>query len=295
MAKSDRKKPTSGVVHGPRCPLKGEIKQHLTDYASTTTTHGLFYIAEPGQSWAERIFWIFVVFLAISFSYYQTHILYKEWQDYPVITTLDTVSLPIEEIDFPAVTICPQGSIKSIAETVLFHQLADYIRQKENSTISRKKRSDSTLNATTPEGMNNEGPWKLTYHEMMIHVDEFLRDVYPGAKDKPTKLVHLLTSNQPRKMLANDAVMYQSFEEVCDAESNEETLKMLNQNLNNETCPIGFSFLEGIGCIHTAGTQMAYNEAKEYCAQLEESVILEFGSKEELEVLKLFFIRGKTF
>ena len=295
ITKLDKKKSTFGGIHGPKRPLKGEIKQHLKGYASSTTAHGIFYIAEDGRSFVERVFWIIVVVLAIGFSYYQTHILYKDWQDDPVITTLDTVSLPIEEIEFPAVTICPQGSIKSIAETVLFRQLSNYIRQKREAEITRVKREDSFSNTTLSDSLKNDSTLILTYDEMMSHVDEFLKDVYPGAKDKPTKLVHLLTSNQPRKMMANDAVMYKSFEEKCDEASNEETLEMLNKDLNNDTCDVGFEMVIGVGCLHTANTQMAYDEANSYCTQQGGSQLLHFTSNEELQSFKGYPIPGKDF
>ena len=35
---------------------------------------------------------------------------YETWQDNPVLTSLHTTGLPISEIDFPAITICGQGS-----------------------------------------------------------------------------------------------------------------------------------------------------------------------------------------
>ena len=50
--------------------------------------------------------------------------------EFDPLTTLDTVALPIEQVDFPAVTICPQGSRKEIVDSVLFRQLKEYIADK---------------------------------------------------------------------------------------------------------------------------------------------------------------------
>ena len=284
MSKPNKKKHTTAIVHGPKLSSQREMKQHLKDYASVTTAHGIAYLAEDGRPKLEKVFWIVIVLLALVFSYYQCATLYNQWQDDPVITTLDTVSLPIHEIEFPAVTICPQGSIKSIAETVLFLQLSRFIRNKREAEMTRKKRSVESANPDSSK-LSGNGSLEMTYDEMMSHVDQFLRDVYPGATDIPTKLVHLLTSNQPRKSFTNDAVMYQSFEQKCDEASNRKTLESLNKQLNNDTCPDGFKMGRDNTCLHFANTQMTFNDATDYCQQQGGSQLLQLGS---YEVLKMF-------
>ena len=117
------------------------------EYASATTAHGIPYIAEDGRSLTERMLWVIVVSLAVTFTAFQMTTLYEQWQDDPVVTTLDTVALPIEEIEFPAVTICPQGSVNKIMETVLFQQLKDYITKKRVRENKRPKRSDDPQDA----------------------------------------------------------------------------------------------------------------------------------------------------
>ena len=119
----------------------GKILQAtFREFASTTTAHGFSYITEEGHSVAGRIFWCIVVILAVLFTTSQMTNLYKEWQDDPVITTMDTVALPIEEIEFPAITVCPQGSAKKILESVLFKQLVYYIKDQTLVDKGRKKK-----------------------------------------------------------------------------------------------------------------------------------------------------------
>ena len=286
--KNNKTKPFTGIVHGPKHTSTRDMKKYLKDYATSTTAHGFSYLAEDGRSILERIFWIIVVVLALVFSYFQTSTLYKQWQDNPVITTLETVSLPIKEIEFPAVTICPQGSIKGIAETVLFHQLSRYITSQRQAGISRMKRSG---NQVVDENMVN-GSQKLSLEAMQVYVDHFLKDVYPGAKDKPTKLVHLLTSDQPRKMAANDAVMYQSMEEKCNPENDKKYLELLNKNLENDTCPEGFELLDNNVCVHYRDDLMTFGEANDYCQQQDGANILQLGTNEELAAFKGFDIPG---
>ena len=39
---------------------------------------------------------------------------YNDWQDNPVLTTVQTTGMPISKIDFPAITICSQGTINEV-------------------------------------------------------------------------------------------------------------------------------------------------------------------------------------
>ena len=277
--KNNKTKQRKRIVHGPKSPLNTDVKKYFKEYATSTSAHGLSYLAEDGRSFLERIFWLIVVVLALAFSYWQTSTLYKQWNDNPIITTLETVSLPIKEIEFPAVTICPQGSMKGIAETVLFKQLSRYITSQQRSEKARMKRSGGPVKEVPMQNQNN-GSLKLTYDQMMVYVDNFLKDVYPGAKDNPTKLVHLLTSDQPQKMIAIDAVMYQSMEEKCDTTNNKEYLELLNKNLENETCADGYDMISDIRCVHSSDSLMDFDEAVDFCQQQDGAKILELGSYE---------------
>ena len=40
---------------------------------------------------------------------------YQDWQDNPVLTTINTTTKPIRDIDFPAITICGQGTIDQVS------------------------------------------------------------------------------------------------------------------------------------------------------------------------------------
>ena len=71
------------------------------EYASVSTAHGFSYIGDENYSGGDRILWVVIVLLALCFTVFQMATLYTDWQDNPVITTLDTVALPIEEIEFP--------------------------------------------------------------------------------------------------------------------------------------------------------------------------------------------------
>ena len=230
-------------------------------YSSSTTIHGISYLSSDNVSKLERLLWISIVLLAIFFTTFQVINLYDEWQAKPVITTLDTVALPIKEIEFPAVTICPQGSREEVMDSVLFRQLKEYIQNK-------------TASGT-----------KLAQNEMMDQVEVFLQDVYPGAKGNPTKLAKLMTSNNPEMYVQNEAIF--QLEKECDPDSNVEIVETLNKQLNNDPCPKGFDIVKGLEyCVHKANTEMTYNEASQYCDDLVGSKLFYLDTYEDLTPLK---------
>ena len=172
----------------PRNSLRKTILYTSKEYASITTAHGFSYIGNEGYSRGDRILWVIIVSFAIGFTIFQMTTLYSDWQHNPVITTLDTVALPIEEIEFPAITICPQGSLEEIWDSVLFLQLKSYIFNKTLTEQGKQKRSTDSQDIF----------WYLTHDQMMIKAREFLEDIYPGMKydndsdPMPTSMLQLM-------------------------------------------------------------------------------------------------------
>ena len=236
-----------------------KINETVNQFATATSIHGCPYIVHNRNSGVERLLWIIVVALALTFTAYQVATLYLEWQDEPVITTLETVAEPIKNIKFPAVTICPQGSRQEIIDAVLFRQLKEYINREKRDTEA------------------------LTVDKMMEYVDEFLKDVYPGANGKPTQLVKLLSSDNPRISIQNDAIL--GLDEDCDPSANIDIFESLNKALSNDTCPEGFHLLDKLYCIHAGNNAMTYKDAAEYCHQEGGAELLHIDSTQELTAL----------
>ena len=109
------------------------------DYASGTTVHGIPYIFQKDRPRFERLaislfeaipcstipyfflliiyfrlLWVIVVGLAVSFAVFLSNGAYQNWKSSPVLTTVWTTGHPIEQVPFPSVTICAQGSVNEI-------------------------------------------------------------------------------------------------------------------------------------------------------------------------------------
>ena len=226
-----------------------------------------------------------VVILAILAATFQVASLREQWKTKPVITNLESISLPIEEIEFPAVTICPQGNVKQVMDNVMFLQLKDYIKNKTRSG-HRSRRSESQYHETSHGNM--------TYAQMTTLIKGVLQDRYPGAKDNPIKVVTLLTSDDPEKTAQSDAVLQLNEEKECDETSNNDIMANLNKALNEDFCPDGFTKVN-VKCVWKIGTKMLYHEASKYCSNIGGATILQVHSYDDIKALNQHRIIGITF
>lgn len=279
---------SNDIKSNPKTKFKAKIACSKTsqEYGAVSTAHGISYVVDHSQSIGERIFWTVVVCLAIIFTCYQIYSLHKDWQNDPVITLLETVAHPIEEIDFPAVTICPQGSIKNMSEIVLGKQFMEYMEEERKEERSKRRKRDAMHSNTT------EITRELTLRDMMRNMENFMRDVYPGAMDKPTKLIRLMGASDPHKALANAAVLHQTDEMECDEADNKEVLRNLNKNIKGDFCPESFDMVDNNGCIHTSIEEMDYNEADQYCKDTKDGNLVGFESFESLASFMKYLIAG---
>lgn len=99
--------------------FKSKFGRYVQDYLVNTSMHGLKYIGDVSLSCTERIFF-FVAFVIVSIlSAYFISNLWKKWTDTPIIIALNSVSTPLNNIPFPAVTICNMNQAKnSIANNI---------------------------------------------------------------------------------------------------------------------------------------------------------------------------------
>ena len=75
----------------------------IKEFLESSTIHGLVYISTNQR--VTRLLWILVVFIGFSGSSYMISESFSAWATSPVSTTIET--LPISDLDFPNVTVCP--------------------------------------------------------------------------------------------------------------------------------------------------------------------------------------------
>ena len=75
----------------------------LTNYMENSSIHGVGFISKTKAF--RRAFWLFVVLTGFTGAFIIIFYNFQNWAETPVITTMET--LPISELMFPKVTICP--------------------------------------------------------------------------------------------------------------------------------------------------------------------------------------------
>ena len=80
--------------------------EHLKTFLDTSTIHGLSWIVSTKR--LSRLFWILTVIGGFTGAIYIIYESFSNWGKNPVTTTIET--MPISEITFPNVTVCPPKS-----------------------------------------------------------------------------------------------------------------------------------------------------------------------------------------
>lgn len=86
--------------------VRTSFQRNVKDYLLNSSMHGLKYIGDGSLSFSERIFFL-ISFAIVSFlSAYFISNLWQKWTENPIIIGMNSASTPLNEIPFPAVTIC---------------------------------------------------------------------------------------------------------------------------------------------------------------------------------------------
>ena len=88
-----------------------QIRQDVYSYFSETTVHGFRYVVE-GKNLFEKMFWFLLIIIGFLISGIIIKTSFSDWERTPLQTTIDTVSRPIEQLDFPAITVCNPSELQ---------------------------------------------------------------------------------------------------------------------------------------------------------------------------------------
>ena len=227
----------------------------LKEYASSTSLHGISYIFDGNQLLHERILWVLVVVIAVMIGTHLSWNIFKTWQDDPTLIRIGTTGLPVENIEFPAITICGQGMVQEVVDAALLHQFNRYLSLK-NKDFS---------------GLNSE--------EIVQEGHSFLRDMYPGARMFPNHLVKLMASpnqNIDQAIKADSAFNPNILSNTNCLKKEEKSnvskpRRKRQSSINTEKdCPAGDWWYDGYGtCLHfNPNGRKTYSEAESYCNSL---------------------------
>ena len=269
---------------------KNDVLRISRDYSSASSIHGIPYLGNNGHSTCGRVFWMLTVCIALVCTLVQVIIIWHQWIDDPVVTTLDTISLPVEQIDFPAVTLCPQGSTEDIIDNVFYHQFEEWILTQFDDgggSTRRKRFVEQSLNCECH--LSEHG--NMTLEALQCCFRHFLDDAFPGVyPNDPTKMAMMLNTENPDRAMETKAVVFANDEPHCNENDNLHILKDMNQKLQR-ICPEPFRNFNESTCFISSAEEMSYSEASSYCEEQGEAEIFFLGSFENYNDLDV--INGK--
>lgn len=95
-------------------------------FCSTSTIHGTYFWGES-RSIIGRCVWYFIVTMGIACSSYFIYKHNLSWQKQPVVTSVKQIA--IEEVHFPAITICPLDHTRYNSNNIGYLYLSIFIKR----------------------------------------------------------------------------------------------------------------------------------------------------------------------
>lgn len=83
------------------------IRNSFAEFCYNSSIHGIRHFCQ--QAWYEKLFFFILIGISIVACTLIVQLIRFEWLDKPVILSYDIKSMTVEEIPFPAITICPQA------------------------------------------------------------------------------------------------------------------------------------------------------------------------------------------
>ena len=173
----------------------GLLKKQTTEYADTTSIHGIKYIFEKERTTGEKICWMLLFITSFILSIVLMTPILTKYIETPTITSIGTTSYPIWKIDFPAVTVCSNNKVVSKQLKAVGKRSPWNETSLENSQICpanvTKKKDIKALGCTKIEvplqGVLNR----------FIHFDNDKKSTQP---DQYNDLEHFILSNYSKKI-----------------------------------------------------------------------------------------------
>ena len=254
------------------------------NYCSESSIHGVPYILNENHSKLGRLFWIVAVFVALSCTSGQLFKVLSQWFDKPVVTSLDTISLPIENIEFPAVTVCPQGSTVDLMDRFFYNQFEEWLMLKSENNVQASKRIKRQESNGCECNVSELG--NLTMAGFQCCLESFLEETYPGVnKNNPTKIAKMMNADDPERELKNEAILLPDEGAKCDENSNAKLFHRMNEKLK-QICPDPFKNINGSTCIMEESIEATYKDAFTICKENGGANIVSLDLFEEDAVIK---------
>lgn len=111
------------------------LKNIFVEYTGVSPIHGFHHFGEEKKFRLEILVWIIIFIVAFVGCSIMIFSLWNKWDDNPLIVTFDNNLMNIDEIPFPAVTICSSAKAHK-AHVNIFD---NFLNLKNNNILSKEQ------------------------------------------------------------------------------------------------------------------------------------------------------------
>jgi hypothetical protein len=94
----------------------------LKNYCLNTNLNGFIYIAQPSRHKIERIFWSLLILASFILTGILINKLLQETQNNPIVIYTDQNVVHVENVNFPAVSVCPGVILNTPRRTIMNYE-----------------------------------------------------------------------------------------------------------------------------------------------------------------------------
>ena len=131
---------------------KSALTQTIEEYASRSTIHGIGYLFDRGLGIVDRLLWLFVVVAFLSIASALTWNFWSQWrneqvkhltfrkmiQPSQVVTILNNTTKLVEDVPFPALTLCGSGIHMNNVEKKLVQDIIEWRAEKKKDNTTKE-------------------------------------------------------------------------------------------------------------------------------------------------------------
>lgn len=201
----------------------------LLTYLEATVLHGFKYLAQSA-SHLSRCYWLMIILSCTALGLWQVRIGLNQWNENPVMTSIEGIYTPISKVQFPTITFCHedynQPDVWALTEQVFNFFSFHCSSKNENCAESQKLREDF------------QPFFKMIYDNVSQLVDEtqFQTDSWMMSRQHIEAVVLAIQRNQTTfqelehklehsiGMFANKGTFYRDFTTKIENEALEECL-----------------------------------------------------------------------
>ncbi|KAK9709708.1 Amiloride-sensitive sodium channel [Popillia japonica] len=154
------------------------VCKYFEECTDKSATDGVQYFGDTKRTACERILWLLIWIISVIVCTIFLVQTYEKWDRSPVFVTIGAGQMPIQDISFPAVTICPKTKYNRDLFThsdVMYKSYADQV----NLTESEKLELEYMMMVCKRDSKNNSRYHKY-YDTNMLH---FLNKVKPNVNE----------------------------------------------------------------------------------------------------------------